>query len=83
MRLARGEEEALKKDVVIKQLEMLRFRTTFPAFAFDAHITVAAEESNMTFTWQKEGYTAQLRADLAECSYEITGSGDGKTILIR
>ena len=76
-------EEALKKDVVIKQLEMLRFRTTFPAFAFDAHITVAAEGSNMIFTWQKEGYTAQLRADLAGCAYEITGTGGGETLRIQ
>ena len=76
-------EEALKKDVVIKQLEMLRFRTTFPAFAFDAHITVAAEGSNMIFTWQKEGYTSQLRADLAGCAYEITGTGGGETLRIQ
>src|SRR5699024_3247832 len=56
-------EEALKKDVVIKQLEMLRFRTTFPAFSFDADISVLAEGSRMTFTWQKDDYTAQLQAD--------------------
>lgn len=76
-------EEALKKDVVTKQLEMLRFRTTFPAFSFDADISVQTEGGRMTFTWRKDGYTAQLQADLADCTYEITGTGGGETLRIR
>lgn len=76
-------EEALKKDVVTKQLEMLRFRTTFPAFSFDADISVQTEGGRMTFTWRKDGYTAQLQADLVDCTYEITGTGGGETLRIR
>ena len=33
-------EQALRKEVVRKQLDMLRFRTRFPAFSFDSEISV-------------------------------------------
>ena len=36
----------------------------------------------MTFTWQKDDYTAQLQADLSDCTYEITGTDGGETLRI-
>ena len=57
-------EQALCKEVVRKQLDMLRFRTCFPAFSFDSEISVDVQGSRMTFEWKKAGYTAVLKADL-------------------
>ena len=64
-------EEALKKDVVKKQLELLRFRNTNPAFGFDSELNISSEGSVMTFTWKKDGHEATLRADFSDYSYEI------------
>ncbi len=76
-------EEALKKDVVIKQLEMLRFRTLFPGFSFDSVIKVEVKDELMTFTWEKDGYIATLNADLKNMKYEIRGNSPEGEILIR
>ena len=64
-------EEALKKDVVKKQLELLRFRNTNPAFGFDSKLNISTEGSVMIFTWKKDGHEATLRADFSDYSYEI------------
>ena len=52
-----------------KQLELLRFRNTNPAFGFDSKLTVTNEGTVMTFTWEKEGHTAELKADFADYSF--------------
>jgi sucrose phosphorylase len=41
--------EALQKDVVQKQLALLRFRNTFSAFGFDAKLTLAKRAINVDF----------------------------------
>ena len=64
-------EEALKKDVVKKQLELLSFRNTNPAFGFDSELNISTEGSVMIFTWKKDGHEATLRADFSDYSYEI------------
>jgi sucrose phosphorylase len=64
-------EDALKKDVVKKQLELLRFRNTNPAFGFDSELNISTEGSVMIFTWKKDGHEATLRADFSDYSYEI------------
>lgn len=66
-------DEKLKEDVVKKQLEMIRFRATFPAFAFDSDIVVESKDTKIRFVWKKDGYTAELLADLAEHSFFILG----------
>ena len=66
-------EEALQKEVVLKQIDMLRFRSKFPAFSFDSDITISHEDGCMSFLWEKDGYTAQLKADLNNMKYEIIG----------
>lgn len=66
-------EEALQKEVVLKQLDMLRFRSKFPAFSFDSDIIISHEDGCMSFLWEKDGYTAQLKADLNNMKYEIIG----------
>ncbi len=64
--------ELLEKDVVKKQLELLKFRASFPAFAFDSKIDVQAEGSSIMFTWTKDGYEATLDANLSDYSYRIS-----------
>lgn len=76
-------EEALKQPVVEKQLEMLRFRSTCPAFSKESRITVNSEGSKMEFVWENAGYQAKLTADLKTCDYmitEITPDGQTRTL---
>lgn len=75
-------EKALEKDVVKKQLEMLRFRSLFRAFSFDSEIKVESNGSVMRFTWEKDGYVATLVADLANMILEIRGTSEEGEIVI-
>ncbi|SCY37668.1 alpha-amylase family glycosyl hydrolase [Butyrivibrio sp. INlla14] len=64
-------EEAMKKDVVQKQLELLRLRNTNPAFGFDAQLDIQTNGSVMTFTWTNGGHKIALKADFSDYSFEI------------
>ena len=66
-------EEALEKAVVQKQLDMLRFRSMFPAFSFDSEINITSDNGQLVFEWKKDGYTALLNADLKTMKYEMAG----------
>lgn len=69
-------EEVTKRlgmDVVKKQLQMLRFRNTFPAFGFDAHLSVSCSKGNMNFVWEKDGYLAELKLDFEKCGFLMEG----------
>lgn len=46
-------EEALKKPVVARQLELLRLRSTCPAFADDSEYKIECEEKNICIKWKK------------------------------
>lgn len=68
----------LAEPVVARQLELLRFRNSFPAFGFDATCTVAeSEDQVLEITWKREGHTARLRADVAAVSFAITATDAG------
>ncbi len=74
-------EEGLKKDVVKTQLEMLKFRTAFPAFSFDSLESATAKGSKLTLTHSKEGFTAELTCDLKDTSFEMKGTNpEGRTV---
>ena len=64
-------EEGLKRPVVQKQLELLRFRNTCPAFGFDAVFSCSLEGPVLKLGWEKNGVHAVLTADLATLEYEI------------
>lgn len=71
----------LQQEVVQNQLEMLRFRSSFGAFAFDSKLHVDCSGSKLTYLWKKDGCTAKLDADLGSLEFEITGTDNsGKTI---
>lgn len=64
--------EGLGKPVVQRQLELLRFRNTCPAFGFDATCTVAeTPAAQLSITWSRQGHTATLDADLAAGTFAI------------
>ena len=64
-------EELLKKDVVKKQLELLRFRNTCPVFTEDAEIYVECDESQTEITWTNEKGSVSLYADFNNETYRI------------
>ena len=66
-------EEALKKDVVMTQLKLLRFRKNFPAFEKMNNIKIQAVGSTICFTWENEGYIARLNADFRTCEFKVEG----------
>jgi sucrose phosphorylase len=61
----------LEKDVVRKQLELLRFRNTCPVFTEDAEITVDCNETIMTITWTNACGSATLTVDFDKDCYQI------------
>ncbi|MBO4679939.1 MAG: glycosidase [Lachnospiraceae bacterium] len=63
----------LKKDVVKKQLEMLRFRNTCPAFTEDAEIAFECNGSEMTVTWTNKVGKATLTVDFEKETYKMEG----------
>ena len=64
-------DELLKKDVVIKQLELLRLRKTHPAFSIDAKINVEIDDSKMFITWANEKAKIKLSVDFVTEEYTI------------
>jgi sucrose phosphorylase len=67
--------EGMKKDVVKKQLDLLKFRNTCPAFGFDAKLNIPDSEPNLLIlSWEKDGYTATLEADLTNYSFKVCSS---------
>ena len=75
-------QEEMQQTVVQEQLELLRFRNTFPAFGFDAELTVLESDSHiLKLMWKKNGYSATLEADLKDSSYHIVGKDAEGNIL--
>lgn len=62
-------EAALSKDIVKRQLEILRFRNTSKAFGANAKMEFSVCESKIEISWTNEGETARLFADLAEYTF--------------
>ena len=68
-------EAGLTRPVVQRQLELLRFRSTFDAFGFDADCEVAdTAPGRLRITWSRHGATATLDADLAAETFTITAT---------
>ena len=66
-------EAGLSRDVVTKQLELLRFRSSCKAFGFDATLEVLPSAAHeLKLRWSNGGATATLEADLAAGTYVIS-----------
>ena len=64
-------EESLNQEVVRKQLELLRFRSNYPAFGFDSHLEVGGTGPILTLEWSNGDCRAKLAADLQNYTYQI------------
>ena len=64
-------QKLIKKKVVKKQLELLRFRNTCRAFKEDAKISVSTKDNSMTITWTSDEATAILNVDFEKETYKI------------
>ena len=64
-------EESLKKDVVQKQLEMLRMRNTSEIFSEDAEISCDLNGSLMCIIWKNAAGCARLDVDFEKETYSI------------
>jgi sucrose phosphorylase len=63
---------ALEKDVVRKQLSLLRFRNDCPAFGFDSKLEILDSISEtLKARWENMGCVATLEANLRDYSFEI------------
>ncbi|HWT74657.1 MAG TPA: hypothetical protein VN258_08040 [Mobilitalea sp.] len=70
-------QEGLKREVVQKQLALLKFRNIFPAFGFDAELQIPEEQENiLKLCWENNGFCATLEADLKNYSFEITATNN-------
>ena len=64
-------DSALKKEIVKKQIEMIRFRNTCSAFDEGAKIRIEEDEGVLRITWTKDTCSACLTADFIHGTYEI------------
>ena len=79
------QEKAFKElgeDVVLRQLSLLRFRNTFPAFGFDAKLIIHDTPPGiLKLRWENHGCTATLEADLKHYSSIISATNEkGKVV---
>lgn len=63
---------ALERDVVQRQLRLLKLRASSPAFTPEAEITVTAQGSQLRMDWRTDEERASLKADLQDASFEIS-----------
>jgi len=69
-------ESGLDRPVVRRQLELLRFRRSFPAFGYDAQCSLdGTHDDRLVITWTKDGHTARLEANLSDVTFSITADG--------
>lgn len=64
----------LQNPCVLEQLDLLRLRSTHPAFGFDSELEIGGEGSTLELAWRKGGEWVSLHADLAKATYSITGT---------
>ena len=67
-------EDALKHDVVKKQLELLRLRNTHPAFIPDSKVTVAVDHECIDIHWEYAHHQASIRANLLTYDFKISAT---------
>lgn len=74
-------EERLNFSVVRKQISMLRFRNTFPAFGFEADFDMECKGAFLMICWKNQGYKAELSVNFRDGSFEILGMDQEENII--
>lgn len=64
-------EAGLQKEVVQKQVELLRLRNSCRAFDWNAEVTAEAEGDTLTIRWEYEGSEAVLKANLKTFDFTV------------
>ncbi len=66
-------ESKLQESIVQRQLVLLRFRNSFPAFGSESTLVIGdCDESQLDLTWTGNGCSASLRAHLGTLDFEVT-----------
>lgn len=69
--------EDTKKNVVSRQLSLLRFRNSFPAFGFDAKLEILTSTPEiLKLRWENNGCAATLEANLKDYTCNITATDE-------
>ncbi|MBN2665022.1 MAG: hypothetical protein JXR67_00815 [Bacteroidales bacterium] len=70
--------EGIRKDVVQRQLSLLKFRNNFPAFGFDACLEILDSTPEiLKLRWENNNCTATLEADLKDYTFNVTATDEG------
>lgn len=73
-------EDGLQREIVQKQLELLRLRSTFTVFSNDSEFTMKCDKSKIFMEWKNNEERAVLKADLADCAFEIFVEKNGEKV---
>ena len=73
-------EVGLQRDIVLKQLEMLRFRHTFPVFSNESDFSMECSGSKLFMEWKNKEERAVLKADLSDFNFDILAEKNGEII---
>ena len=73
-------EAGLQRDIVLKQLEMLRFRHTFPVFSNESEFSMKCSGSKIFMEWKNKEERAVLKADLSDFNFDILAEKNGEII---
>jgi sucrose phosphorylase len=69
--------KGLEKNVVRRQLSLLRFRNSFPAFGFNAKLEILdSKPQELKLHWENNGCSATLEANLKDYSCNITATDE-------
>ena len=74
--------KGLEKNVVSRQLSLLKFRNNFPAFGFEAKLTILDSKPEiLRLHWENNSCAANLEANLKDYSCNITAINEsGKVV---
>lgn len=73
-------EAGLQRDIVLKQLEMLRFRNTFKVFLNESDFSMECSGSKLFIEWKNKEERAVLKADLSDFNFDILAEKNGEII---
>ncbi len=73
-------EEGLQKEIVQKQLELLKLRSIFSVFSNDSEFTMKCNKSKIFIEWKNKEERAVLKADLSDCAFEIFVEKNGEKV---
>ena len=73
-------EAGLQRDIVLKQLEMLRFRNTFTVFSNESDFSMKCSGSKLFIEWKNKEERAVLKADLSDFNFDILAEKNGEKI---